>query len=157
MDKINWQKVKDQFEQEMLDKLGGLPGHREVPEELKGFRDIISHELPETTSKALFGKLIKLLLHGEKINIQKARKVYLEPEIKKEKQILSQHKAEFDKLRLSAKKWVEKNLPEDKLQGMWKAHKTWLPRRYTIYQKQPTFQKTATDTLVRFYLIKKKT
>jgi len=47
------------------------------------------------------------------------------------------------------------NLPEETLQKMWEAHETWLPRRYTIYKKQPTFQKIAADTLARFCLINK--
>lgn len=149
---VDWGKVKEDFEHEMLDKLKGLPGHREVPEESGEFRNIISHELPEMASKTLFRKLIKLLISGKKIDVQRARKTYLEPELRKEKQILKRHEAEFGKLKKSARRWVEENLPEDKLQKMWKAHQTWLPRRYTIYKKQQRFQKIAADTLARYYL-----
>jgi len=155
-DQIDWEKVKEDFEKEMLDKLKELPGHREVSEELKGLRDIISHKLPETASRLLFRKLIRLVLSKKKIDVRKIMKVYLEPEIEKEKQKLTQHKTEFERLKREVKKWVEENLSEEKLQKMWKAHKTWLPRRYTIYKKQPTFQKIAADTLARFYLIRYK-
>ncbi len=152
---INWKKVKNQFEKEMFDKLKGLPGHREVSEELRKFRNIISHELPETAPKALFQRLIKLLFSGEKIYIRKVKKMFLNPELKKEKQLLARYKVEFKELKKSAKNWVKKNLPEEKLQKMWKAHETWLPRRYTIYKRQPAFQKIAADTLARFCLINK--
>src|SRR5581483_9670084 len=91
---INWNKVKDCFEKEIFDKLNGLPGHRKVAEQLREFRNIISHELPETAPKALFRKLIKLLLSGKKIDIQKVKRVYLEPELEKERQILTRHKPE---------------------------------------------------------------
>jgi len=153
MDKINWRKVKDQFEQEMFNKLKDLPGHREVSEELKEFRNIISHELSETAPKTLFRKLIRLLLLGQKVDVKKIRKVYLEPELEKEKQILARNKGELKRLKQSAKKWIEENLPENELQKMWKAHKTWLPRRYTVYKKQPTTQRIAIDTLARFSLV----
>lgn len=156
LDKVDWRKIKDNFGKEMSDKLRDLPGHREVSEELRNFRNIISHELPETAPKALFRKLIKLLFSGEKVDVRKARREYLEPELDKEKQILTQYKTEFNRLMQSAKKWVEENLPEETLQRLWKNHKTWLPRRYTIYKKQPTFQKITTDTLARFYLLNKK-
>jgi len=152
---INWQKVKDQFEQEMIVKLEGLPGHREVPKELRDFRNIISHELPETAPKRLFRKLVKLLISRKKIDIRETRRIHLEPEFKREKQILKRHNVEFGRLKKSARRWVEENLPENKLQKMWKGHKTWLPRRYAIYKKQPAFQKITADTIARFYLIKK--
>jgi len=155
MGKINWQKVKDRFEKEMFDKLKGLPGHREVTEEQKEFRNIISHELPETAPKALFRKLIRLLLSKKAVDVGKIEKVYLEPEVEKERRILSQHVAEFEELKQNAKNWAKSNLPEDKLQQMWEAHETWLPRRYTLYKKQPSFQKIAADTLARFCLINK--
>ncbi|GEM_PF-3887909 len=73
----------------MLEKLEGLPGHREVPEELREFRNIISHELLETSPKVLFRKFIRLHLSGEKVDVRKIRKIYLELEIEKEKQMLS--------------------------------------------------------------------
>jgi len=156
MEEINWQGVSDQFGKEMLEKLAGLPPHQGVPGELKELRSIISHELPETASKILFRKLINLLLSGGKPNIKKIRKVYVEPELLKEEKILTKNKEEFGKLGRSAKRWVEKNFFEEKLQKLWKAHKTWLPRRYLVYRQPPTFQKTAADTLVRFYLLKDK-
>jgi len=86
--------------------------------------------------------------------LKKSGKFISEPELEKEKQILTRSKGEFKKLKQSAKKWVEKNLPENELQKMWKAHKTWLPRRYTVYKKQPTTQRIAIDTLARLNLVK---
>jgi len=77
MSQADWEKVKDKFEKEMADKLKGLPAHREVSEGLREFRNIISHELPETAPKTLFRKLIKLLLLGQKVDVKKIRKVYL--------------------------------------------------------------------------------
>lgn len=153
MGKINWNKVKDRFEEEMLDKLNGLPGHREVPEELREFRNIISHELPETAPKALFRKLIRLLLSEKKIDIQEVKRVYLEPELEKERQILKQYKPELNKLKQSARRWVSKNLPEETLRKEWKNHKTWLPRRNMTYKNQHSFQEIAVDTIIRYHLV----
>ncbi|MEM4270935.1 MAG: GrpB family protein [Candidatus Pacearchaeota archaeon] len=155
LEEIDWGKVMKQFEKEMFDKLADLPGHREVLEESRVLRSIISHELPETSPKILFRKLIGLLLSGRKTDTREARRTYLEPELRREKQIIKRHEAEFEKLKESAKGWVERNLTEERLQRKWKSHQTWLPRRYTIYAKQPTFQKIAADTLARFYLLKK--
>jgi len=153
--RIDWGKVVKQFENEMLDKLGGLPGHREIPENLRGFRNIISHELPETSPKGLYRKLIKLLLKNKVVDTNKIREIYLNPELKKEQQIISNRKEEFKRLKQSTEGWVKKNLPEERLQKMWKAHKTWLPRRYTIYENHDLpFQEITTDTLTRYYLIK---
>ena len=156
MEEINWRGVSDQFEKEMLEKLAGLPPHQEVSGGLKELRSIISHELPETAPKILFRKLINLLLLGKKPDIKKIRKAYVEPELLKEEKMLTKNQEEFGKLKRSAKRWVEKNFFEEKLQKLWKAHKTWLPRRYLVYRQPPTFQKTAADTLVRFYLLKDK-
>jgi len=149
---INWEEVRDRFERTMAEKLSGLPGHREVLEERKEFRKIISHELPESTSKAVFRKLIDLLCFGEEVDVYKIKKEFLYPELKRERSLLNCYKDEFKKLKKSAKVWVEKNFSEEKLQEMWKNHKTWLPRRYLIYFRQVPFQKIAADTLARFYL-----
>lgn len=146
--------MKDQFDKEMFDKLRGLPDHRKVASYLSEFRSMISHEIPETTSKELFQKLIKVLLHGKKVNLEGIRKKYLYPELKKESKLLEERKREFDELRKSAQLWVKSNLSEEELQKQWKNHKSWLPRRYTIY-KNPNlpFQEIAIDTLSRYYLI----
>jgi len=88
--------------------------------------------------------------------LKKIRKVYVEPELLKEEKMLAKNQEEFGKLKRSTKRWVEKNFSEEGLQELWKAHKTWLPRRYLVYPQPPTFQKTAADTLVRFYLSKRK-
>ena len=152
---LNWPKIKEQFEKEMSDKLKDLPGHREVPEKLREFRNIISHELPETAPKSIFRKLIIILLQNKNVDVVKVRKNYLEPQLKKESDILIRNQKEFNQLKWSVSKWVEKNLSEDKLQKLWEEHKTWLPRRYTIY-KNPNipFQNIAADTLARYVLIK---
>lgn len=155
MRKISWKKVREDFEDEMFNKLKNLPGHREVPENLRDFRNIISHELPETISSQIFKKLISILDKGKVTDKKEARKKYLQPELNREKEILESHKNEFDTLVRSASIWVKKNLPEKKLQSMWKNHETWLPRRYTVYKKQVSFEKIAADTLARFYLINK--
>lgn len=152
---IDWEKVMKQFKKEMSDKLKGLPGHQEVPESLREFRSIISHELPETSPKGLYRRLIKLLLKNKLINADNTREKYLNPELEREQQIISSKKEEFKKLKQDAWSWVKRNLPEKKLQELWKDHKTWLPRRYTIYKNPDLpFQKIAADTLARYYLIK---
>jgi len=153
--KVDWADVMKQFDKEMFDKLRGLPGHREVPEQLKEFRSIISHEFPEAAPETVFQRLIKLLLSSEKVDIYKLRRIYLEPELGRERRVLSRHVVEFEELKQNAESWVKSNLPEDRLHQMWEAHETWLPRRYTVYSKRVSFQKTASDTLARFYLIKK--
>lgn len=153
--KIDWFEIRKQFEKEGFDKLRGLPGHREVSEELREFRNVISHELPETAPKSLFQKLIKILLKGKQFEIEKIKSEYLQLELDKETRILNKYRNEFDKLKKLAFEWIKKNLSEEELQRQWNAHKTWLPRRYTIYPRQATFQRIAGDTLARFYLIKK--
>lgn len=154
MNKIEWQKVRNKFEEEMAEKLNGLPGHRNVPPELIEYRSIISHEIPETASKEIFHKAIQVLLKGEGSNSDKLRNEYLSPELEKEKRTLKSRGDLYMKIHASAKKWVESNLSEQELKRQWKKHMTWLPRRYTIY-KNPniSFQTIAVDTLARYYLI----
>ena len=152
---MDWQKVRDQFEEEMGVKLRQLPGHREVTPELLEFRGIISHELPETAPTNVFAELIQILLQGEPVNLKEMKKQYLEPQLVLEKKVLEENKEKFIKLRKSAIKWVKENLPEEKLQNLWEEHKTWLPRRYIIYENKNTpFEIIATDTLARYALIK---
>ena len=58
-----------------------------------------------------------------------------------------------EELKKSAKEWVLNNLSENQLQADWKGHKTWLPRRYTIYENPNiSFQEIAGDTLARYVL-----
>ena len=153
---MDWQKVRDQFEEEMGVKLRQLPGHREVTPELLEFRSIISHELPETAPTNVFAELIQILLQGEPVNLKEMKKQYLEPQLVLEKKVLEENKEKFIKLRKSAIKWVKENLPEEKLQLLWKDHQTWLPRRYRIYEnKNTSFEIIAVDTLTRYSLIKK--
>jgi len=150
---INWETIKAGFETEMAGKLEKLPGHDEVAENLKGLRGIISHELPETSSKDIFEKLINMLLVGKPIDEEQIRKEYLEPELRREQEILERNNIQFEELKKSAKEWVFDNLSEDQLQNDWKEHKTWLPRRYTIYKNPNTsFQQIAGDTLARYVL-----
>ena len=152
---LNWPKIKEQFEKEMSDKLKDLPGHREVSEDLREFRNIISHELPETAPRSVFRKLIEILLQNKNVDVVKVRKDYLEPLLKNEDDILTKNHKEFSQLKWSASKWIDKNLPEDKLQNLWKEHKTRLPRRFTIYRNPNIpFQDIAVDTLARYVLIK---
>jgi len=156
-DKINWGRIRTEFEKDITKKLEKLPGHREVSENLKEFRGIISHELPETVPKEIFQQLITILFKGETINVDEIRKKFLNPELSKERKILEKNKDEFEKLRASAGKWVSQNLSEKELQTLYKEHKTGLPRRYTIYENQNLpFQEIAIDTLARFKLIKDK-
>jgi len=153
---MDWWKVRDQFEKEMGAKLRQLPGHREVTPELLEFRSIISHELPETAPTNVFAELIQILLQGEPVNLKEMKKQYLEPQLVLEKKVLEENKEKFIKLRKSAIKWVKENLPEEKLQLLWKDHQTWLPRRYRIYKnKNTSFEIIAVDTLTRYSLIKK--
>ncbi len=151
---INWKTVRVDFENDMSLKFTYLPGHREVAEDLRPFRSIISHELPETTPKEIYNKLIKTLLSGVDVDLQKIKDEYLYPELVKENKELERNPELFNDLKESAFNWVEKNLPEKQLQFEWDEHKTWLPRRYTIY-KNPNepFQRIASDTLARYYLI----
>jgi hypothetical protein len=153
---VNWEKVKDEFEEEMKTKLHNLPGHREVSENLREFRNVISHELPETAPVEIFQHLIDVLLKEKQVDIDKIGREYLEPQIEIEKQTLEKHKSDFIRLKKSAAKWIKKSLSEKELKNLWKEHKTWLPRRYTIYKKQVSFQKISTDTLARFVLVKSK-
>jgi hypothetical protein len=158
MEEVNWQKVRDEFELDMGTKLNNLPGHREVPENLKEFRGIISHELPETSSTELFQKLIAILLEGKPVNIEKMRNDFLEPELRREAKVLDRNSEKFHELKASADKWVRDNFPEERLQTLWEDHKTWLPRRYTIYENPNLpFQQIARDTLSRYFLIASKT
>jgi hypothetical protein len=153
----DWKKVRENFEKEIAAKLCKLPDHREVSENLRDFRGIISHELPETTSEEIYQKLISILLEGKDVDTNRYREKYLTPELEKEKEILEKYKKEFEELRCSARDWVNKNLPEEELQRAWKEHQTWLPRRYTIYENPNTaFQEITIDTLARYALIASK-
>jgi hypothetical protein len=151
----NWQKIRDEYEKDMVKKFAGLPGHKKVSSELQEFRNIISHELPEITPVADFKKLIEMLKNGDN-NLVFTRKI-LKENLKVEALILNENQDLIDELKLSAINWVKQNLPEEKLQQLWKNHKTWLPRRYTIYKDPNTpFEIIATDTLVRFYIFHKR-
>jgi hypothetical protein len=153
VDKIDWNLVRGEFEKEMAKKLEHLPGHDEVAENQKGLRNIISHELPETASPEVFEKLINILLTGGIINEDQIRKEYLEPELVRERELLERKKERFAELKISAREWVLNNLSEDQLQADWKEHKTWLPRRYTIYNNPNiSFQEITGDTLARYAL-----
>jgi len=153
---MDWWKVRDQFEKEMGAKLRQLPGHREVTPELLEFRSIISHELPETAPTNVFAELIQILLQGKPVDLPEVKRKYFQPQLALEKEILGENKEKFAKLKKSAIKWVKENLPEEKLQNLWEEHKTWLPRRYIIYENKNTpFEIIAVDTLTRYSLIKK--
>ncbi len=155
VNETNWQEVRNQFEKEIVDKLKGLPGHGEVSKDLSEFRSMISHEMPETAPKELFQKLIKILLVGKKVGLESVKKKYLSSELRKEEQLIKKHSIKFSELQKSAANWVQSNLSEEKLQMQWKNHKSWLPRRYTIYKNLDLpFQKIAIDTLARFCLFK---
>jgi len=155
MNEINWNKVWMEFEKEMRLKLKNLPDHKEVKEKLKPLRHLISHGLLETTSIKTFKTLIDLLLKKKAINLTTIKKRYLLPELKKEKEVLIQKKKEFEALKKSAGKWIEKNFSEDKLKELWEKHQSWLPRRDTLYENKTSLQKIAADTLARFKIIKK--
>lgn len=155
MNKINWKKVREQFEKDLAFKLQDLPDHRKVPENLREFRHLISHQLPEIAPLQLFKQLVDILLEGERVDLEEIEKKYLNPLLKKEKQILERSDKGFAELKKDASKWVKENLPEEELGRLWKEHKTWLPRRYKIYKdKRASFQEIAADTLARYALIK---
>jgi hypothetical protein len=154
MSEVNWTKVWMKFEKEMRLKLKNLPDHQEVKGKLKPLRHLISHDLLETTSSKTFKTLIDLLLKKKSINLLAIKKKYLIPELKKEKEILNQKKKEFEALKKSAAKWIAKNFSEDKLKELWEKHQSWLPRRDTLYKNKTSFQKIASDTLARYFLIK---
>lgn len=152
---MDWQKVRNKFEKEMTEKLRLLPGHREVPPELFEFRGLISHEIPETAPIGVFTELIQILLQGKPVDLVEMRRKYLEPRLVLEKGILGKNEKEFSELKKSAAEWVGDNLPEEKLQRLWKDHQTLLPRRYKIYADESTaFETIAADTLARYGLIK---
>ena len=155
MKEINWTKVWMEFEKEMRLKLKDLPDSQDVKETLKPLRHLISRGLLETTSPKNFKILIELLLKKKPINLVTIRKKYLEPELKKEKEVLKQKKEEFEVLKKSAEKWVEENFSEEKLKELWEKQQSWLPRRSTIYKNKTSLQKIAADTLARFKLINK--
>jgi len=96
-------------------------------------------------------------LEEKPVDLSEIKKKYLHPQLEKEKRVLDKSKKEFEELKQSALEWVRTNLPEEDLKNLWKEHKTWLPRRYTIYKKKVSLQKIAADTLARYVLIKKKT
>lgn len=155
MENPNWQEVREKFENEMAQKLSGLPGHKETTGKLQRLRSIISHELPELTSLKDFQTLIKLLVSGEN-NLVFADKI-LNDNLEQESRMLLDEQKLIDKLKLSASDWINENFPEERLQQLWKEHKTWLPRRFTIYKNPKIdFQTIAIDSLVRFYLYSKK-
>ena len=152
MDEINWKSVEEKFETDMAQKLAGLPGHTEVPANLKMIRGIISHELPEMTSIEDFQKLIRFLVNNE--NEKTISHKVLNHWLKKETDILNVNIDLYNKLKISALNWVKENLTEETLQKLWKEHKTWLPRRYTLYLDPNTsFQIIAADTLARYHFI----
>ena len=153
-DKSDWGEIRNQFEKEIAKKLKQLPSHKNVKETDKELRNIISHELPETSPEEIYECLIDILLSEQNYEIAHIRKIYLNPELEKEKQILKSNRKKFEELRESVKVWILNNLPENQLLTDWKDHKTWLPRRYLIY-KNPNlpFQEIAIDTLARFALI----
>ena len=155
MSEINWTRVWMEFEKEMRLKLKNLPDSQDVKETLKPLRHLISCGLLETTSPKNFKILIELLLKKKPISLVAIRKKYLEPELKKEKEVLKQKKEEFEVLKKSAEKWVEENFSEEKLKELWEKQQSWLPRRSTIYKSKTSLQKIAVDTLARFKLINK--
>jgi len=155
MNEINWTRVWMKFEKEMRLKLKDLPDHQDVKKTLKPLRRLISRGLLETTSPKNFKILIDLLLKEKPINIVAIRKKYVEPELKKEKELLKQKQKEFAVLKKSAEKWVKENFPEDKLKELWERHQSWLPRRDALYKSKTSLQKIAADTLARFKLINK--
>jgi hypothetical protein len=155
MSEINWTRVWMKFEKEMRLKLKNLPDHQDVKKPLRPLRHLISRSLLETTSPKKFKILVELLLKEKPIKIADIRKKYLEPELKKEKEVLKQKEKEFAVLKKSALKWIKENFPEERLRELWEKHQSWLPRRDTLYKKKTSFQKIAADTLARFKLINK--
>lgn len=145
-----------EFEKEMRIKLKNLPDHQEVTGKLKPLRQLISHNLLETTSAQTFKTLTDILLKGKAVNLPALKKKYLIPELKKEKEILEKKKEEFEMLRKSAQIWVGKNFSEEKLKDLWEKHQSWLPRCCYPYKltSKPSLQKIASDTLARFKLIR---
>lgn len=153
---MDWQKVKEEYDKDLAQKLTGLPDHREVTFEQKPLRDIISHELPETASLDIYRKLIDILLSQKPLNIKEIRKEYLSPELAREKLIIEENKDEYERLSQDARDWVKDNLSEAQLRQDYKDHKSYLGRRYTIYENPETdYQTIAIDTLTRFALINK--
>lgn len=144
-----------EFEKEMRLKLKNLPDPQEVTGKLKSLRQLISHNLLETTSAQTFKTLIDMLLKGKAVNLPALKKKYLLPELKKEKDLLEKKKEEFEMLRKSAQAWVGENFSEEKLKELWEKHQSWLPRRCFIYKSKTSLQKIASDTLARFKLIRK--
>jgi fructose-1-phosphate kinase PfkB-like protein len=76
----------------------------------------LTHGLPDTTTKSIFEKLIKILLKKQNMDIVKVRKDYLEPLLKNVDNILKINRKEFNRLKLSTRKWVDNNISEDELQ-----------------------------------------
>lgn len=146
-----------EFEKEMRLKLKNLPDPQDVKKTLKPLRHLISHTLLETTSPKNFKTLIELLLKEKPVNLVDIKKKYLEPELKKEKEVLKQKKKEFESLRKSALRWIKENFPEEKLKELWEKQQSWLPRcSYPYkYNSKTSLQKIAADTLARFKLINK--
>jgi uncharacterized protein (DUF342 family) len=153
VEKIDWKKIREQFEKDLALKLQDLPDHRKVSENLRNLRHLISHELPETAPTKTFKELISLLLKGKRVDLSKIKNKYFKHEIEKEEQMLNKFENELKELKKSATVWIKTSLPEEDLKNLWKEHKTWLPRRYTIYKKKVSLQKIAADTLARWCLI----
>ncbi len=154
MENINWKEVRENYELDMESKLGRLPGHREASEKMLPLRSLISHELPETSSKDLYLKLINLVISGKETDLQEIKNEYLHPELEKERIKLDRYKREFGRIRMQALGWIKQNLSENQLQTEWKGHESWLPRRYLLYEDpNAPFQQIAADTLARYYLI----
>ncbi|MBM3205338.1 hypothetical protein FJZ41_00600 [Candidatus Shapirobacteria bacterium] len=143
------------FEKEMRLKLKNLPDHREINKKFKPLRDLISHSLLETSSVKTFKTLIDLLVKEKPFNLVQIKKKYFLPDLKKERQILTKQKKEFEALKKSAGEWIKKNFSEKQLKELWEKHQSWLPRRYKLYKGKTSLQKIAADTLARFKLIKK--
>jgi len=150
----DWKLILESYEAEMSKKLKSLPGHKETSDRLRSYRGIISHELPESTPVEIYKEMVGTLLKEEDIDIDLVRKEILEPQLKKEANLLEKNRLKFRKLQKEALIWIKENLPEEELQKLWKEHKTWLPRRYAIYKNPNTsFQKIAADTLARHFVL----
>ncbi len=149
----DWNNIRYKYEEDISKKLAGLPGHRDISEDKREFRSIISHELPETTSEQKFRDLIEILLSDKKFDINEVKTQWLNPELEKEQAFISKNEQRYNELKSSVTKWVKQNLTERQLQNDWKEHKTWLPRRYTKYDNPNLpFQEIAKDTLARYAL-----
>jgi len=157
MSEINWTKVWMAFEKEMRLKLKNLPDPTEVKGNLKPLQKLISQTLPETTSAQTFKTLIDLLLKEKAINLPALKKRYLNPELKKEKELLGKKEKEFEMLKKSARVWIGGNFSEEKLKELWEKHQSWLPRCSYPYKdnRKTPLQKIAAETLARFKLINK--